>query len=576
MTSTQIKSMANEPPTPASTNPPSPAKRRKLTGRAFYQNLGSPRMVLAPMVDQSEFAWRMLTRSFMSPEASKDLLAYTPMIHSRMFTETPKFRDHHFQPTRSGLATPPKNDIEQPSADLYLDGRPTVDRPLFVQFCANDPDDLLQAARYVEPFCDAIDLNLGCPQGIAKRGNYGAFLQEDWDLIYKLIHKLHMNLDIPVTVKMRILESKEKTLGYAQMILSAGASVITVHGRHRDQKGHKTGLADWSVLRYLRERLPPETVIFANGNILRHEDIYRCLEETGADGVMSAEGNLYDPTIFAKPPRSGSETREYWRGRNGKGGYRMDAVFRRYMDILYQYVLEKPTPKRNPLFLPSDPPVEDSPTTLHGPASEDTDGQPPTKKQKRDNKQQRTTSPNLLAMQPHLFHLLRPLVAKHHHIRDALGKSRAGDIPAFENVLQMVEAAVKEGLLDYEADPAKYEDADLHSHEKEQEEEEENPNKDSSSVATVKACKRPWWVCQPYVRPLLKEALDKGSLTMSKKDKRRLEAEAVVEKKRLEAEGKNVSEHPEGERAEMTERERVDAEDGLARREMPKQSMVCG
>lgn len=528
-------------------------------------------MILAPMVDQSEFAWRMLTRSFMSPEASKDLIAYTPMIHSRMFTETPRFRDHHFQPTRSGLATPPDNDHDKPPADVYLDGHPKIDRPLFVQFCANNPDELLEAARYVEPFCDAIDLNLGCPQGIARRGNYGAFLQEDWDLIYKLINKLHQNLDIPVTAKMRILESKEKTLEYAQMILSAGASIITVHGRQRDQKGHKTGLADWSVLRYLRERLPPDTVILANGNILRHEDIDRCLDETRADGVMSAEGNLHDPTIFAKSPDIGSEGREYWRGRSGKGGFRMDAVFRRYMDILYQYVLEKPTPKRNPLFLPSDPPVEDALTTLNGSASKDPDGPPPKKRQKRDNKHQRTTSPNLLAMQPHLFHLLRPLVAKHHHIRDALGKSRAGDIPAFEHVLQMVEAAVKQGLLDYEADPAKYEDAELPN----EKELESNLNKDESSVATVKACKRPWWVCQPYVRPLLKEALEKGSLTMSKKDRRRLEEETVAEKKRMEEEEQLVG-NAKTEPGATTERENVDGEDGLERREMPKQSMVCG
>ena len=32
-----------------------PAERPKLTGRAFYESLGSPRHVLAPMVDQSEF-----------------------------------------------------------------------------------------------------------------------------------------------------------------------------------------------------------------------------------------------------------------------------------------------------------------------------------------------------------------------------------------------------------------------------------------------------------------------------------------------------------------------------------------
>ena len=514
----------------------------------------------------------MLTRSFMSPAMSKDVLAYTPMIHSRMFTETPKFRDHHFQPTRSGLATPPKKDLENPLIDLYLDGHPEIDRPLFVQFCANDPDELLKAARYVEPFCDAIDLNLGCPQGIAKRGNYGAFLQEDWDLIYKLINKLHLNLDIPVTAKMRILESQEKTLEYAQMILSAGASLITVHGRHRDQKGHKTGLADWSVLRYLRERLPPNTVIFANGNILRHEDIHRCLEETRADGIMSAEGNLCDPTIFAKPPDLGSESREYWRGRNGKGGYRMDAVFRRYMDILYQYVLEQPAPNRQPLFLPSDSPVQE-PLTLNGSTDDHTDGQPPSKKQKQkhDHKPQRTTSPNLLAMRPHLFHLLRPLVAKHHHIRDTLAKSRPGDISAFENVLQMVEAATKEGLLDYDADPAKYEDEQISIVENEK---EENADTDESSVATVRACKRPWWVCQPYVRPLLKEALANGSLTMSKRDRRREE-----EKKREEEEKKKWSEEekkPDGSLEQRAEREKIDEDDGLDTKEVPRESLVCG
>lgn len=31
------------------------SKRPKLTGRAFYESLGSPKMILAPMVDQSEF-----------------------------------------------------------------------------------------------------------------------------------------------------------------------------------------------------------------------------------------------------------------------------------------------------------------------------------------------------------------------------------------------------------------------------------------------------------------------------------------------------------------------------------------
>jgi tRNA-dihydrouridine synthase 1 len=474
----------------------------------------------------------MLTRSFMPPSSPQDLLAYTPMLHARMFNETPKFRDGHFQPLRSSLESQPTFLPTHSPVDTFLDGNPKIDRPLFVQFCANNADELLGAAKYVAPFCDAVDLNLGCPQGIARKGKYGAFLQEDQELIFSLINKLHKELDVPVTAKIRILETREKTLQYAQNVLKAGASILTVHGRTRDMKGHKTGLADWSIIRWLRENLPKETVLFANGNILRKEDIGRCLEETGADGVMSAEGNLYDPAIFADAPPVGDEGREYWRGKDGLGGWRMDAVFRRYMDILYKYVLEVEPPERKPLYLPSDP-IETLDASAGTVEAEEEEG-PPKKKQKRGSKE-KTTSPNLLAMQPHLFHLLRSLVARHHHVRDALARSRAGDIAAFENVLQMVEQVVRDGLREYEATNGKSWAEEMEKDErlkvtKEEEmkgakkgEEGVTQEMDESSVETVRACKRPWWVVQPYVRPLPKEALAKGSLTLSKKERAALE-----------------------------------------------------
>lgn len=535
--------MAAEAAAPTAVAPAAPAasKPTKLHGRAFYESIGSPKYIVAPMVDQSEFAWRMLTRSFL-PEAQRpSVLAYTPMFHARLFAETQKYRDSHFQPTLSSRLLPTTTTTTTtttPDAP-YLDGNPSIDRPLFVQFCANDPSSLLAAASLAAPYCDAVDLNLGCPQGIARKGHYGAFLQEDQTLIHNLIKTLHETLPVPVTAKIRILETKEATLAYAKNVLDAGASILTVHGRRREQKGHLTGVADWEYIRFLRENLPAETVIFANGNILQHGDLQRCLEATGADGVMSAEGNLSDPALFAEPPAPGEEERDYWRGRDGRGGYRVDAVMRRYLDIMHKYVLEQEPPARRPLFLPGDDEAWLKPAEEAG---EEHEGEPARKKRRKDGEgggkaggkmTSSTAGPNFVGMQGHLFHMLRHFVTKHHDVRDALARGKLGDISVYEKILDMVERKVAEGLLEYERTDGKSVEADMMRNgayekgvrdetKKAEAEEEVIEDDPDSSVATVKRCKRPWWILQPIVRPLPKEALAKGAISLSKKDKQKL------------------------------------------------------
>ena len=170
------------------------------------------------------------------------------------------------------------------------------DRPLIGQICGNDPNVVLKAALKLQESCDAIDLNLGCPQAIAKKGHYGSYLQDEWELIGKIVTTLHENLQIPVTCKIRIFSDVEKTLRYAKMLQDSGCQMLTVHGRLREQRGLNTGLADWNQIKRIKQEL--NIPIVANGNILYHEDIEKCIEYTGCDGVMTAEGNLYNPGIF--------------------------------------------------------------------------------------------------------------------------------------------------------------------------------------------------------------------------------------------------------------------------------------
>lgn len=136
-----------------------------------------------------------------------------------------------------------------------------------------------------------------CPQRIARRGYYGAFLMENLPLVKSLVEKLALNLQVPVSCKIRLFPNLDDTLNYARMLEEAGCSLLAVHGRTRDEKDGKKFRADWKAIRAVKNAV--KIPVLANGNIRHMDDVRDCLEETGVEGVMSAETLLENPALFA-------------------------------------------------------------------------------------------------------------------------------------------------------------------------------------------------------------------------------------------------------------------------------------
>lgn len=57
---------------------------------AHWKKLGRPKYIVAPMVDNSELPFRLLCQKYGAQAA------YTPMLHSRIFSETEKYRNQEF------------------------------------------------------------------------------------------------------------------------------------------------------------------------------------------------------------------------------------------------------------------------------------------------------------------------------------------------------------------------------------------------------------------------------------------------------------------------------------------------
>ncbi|HIK07558.1 MAG TPA: tRNA dihydrouridine synthase DusB [Trichormus sp. M33_DOE_039] len=173
------------------------------------------------------------------------------------------------------------------------------ERPISIQLFDCRPDFLAEAAvKAVAEGADTVDINMGCPVNKITKNGGGSSLLRQPEVAEAIVREVVKAVDVPVTVKTRIGWNDKEIiiLDFAKRMEDAGAQMITVHGRTRAQ-GYN-GNARWEWIARVKEIL--SIPVIGNGDIFSVEAAVRCLEQTGADGVMCSRGTLGYPFLVGE------------------------------------------------------------------------------------------------------------------------------------------------------------------------------------------------------------------------------------------------------------------------------------
>lgn len=171
---------------------------------------------------------------------------------------------------------------------------PTPGLPHMVQLAGCEAEWMACAAGIAEDAgADIIDINFGCPAKRVTNGYAGSALMRQPDLAQSLVAAVVTATTLPVTVKMRLGWDDDclNAPDIARRAVEAGAQMITVHGRTRQQ--FYKGRARWEPVRAVVEAVDVPVVV--NGDILDLASAREALALSGAAAVMIGRGAQGQP-----------------------------------------------------------------------------------------------------------------------------------------------------------------------------------------------------------------------------------------------------------------------------------------
>ena len=231
--------------------------------------MGERPVVLAPMEDVTDQAFRMLCKEFGASMTYSEFVSADALIRSV-------------------------------NRSLQKISICEEERPVAIQIYGRDVASMVEAARIVESEAkpDVLDINFGCPvKKVAGKGA-GAGMLQNIPLMLEITRAVVNAVKLPVTVKTRLGWNEENKIitTLAEQLQDCGIEALTIHGRTRSQM--YTGEADWTLIGEVKNNPRIKIPIIGNGDVTTPQRAKECFDRYGVDAVMVGRATFGRPWIF--------------------------------------------------------------------------------------------------------------------------------------------------------------------------------------------------------------------------------------------------------------------------------------
>ncbi|XKT74197.1 MAG: tRNA dihydrouridine synthase [Patescibacteria group bacterium UBA2163] len=248
--------------------------------QSFWNSLSKPIMVLAPMADVTDVAFRRVIAKYGRPD-----VIWTEFVSA------------------DGLALAPDEGRAKLMKDLEYS---EAERPIVAQFFTATPKHMESAAALARELgFDGVDINMGCPdRSIEKQGSGAAHIKSA-EHAKEIIYAAQAGAkDIPVSVKTRLGYNKDELDTWLPHLFETKPAVLTMHARTRKEMSKVP--ARWERVAEVvavRDRLAPDTLVLGNGDVVDLADAREKVAESGADGAMLGRAIFGNPWLFSNVGR---------------------------------------------------------------------------------------------------------------------------------------------------------------------------------------------------------------------------------------------------------------------------------